>query len=313
MPKVDNGVRWAPHAPANGDRGPHLKGDVMQFSPDQLLRTTVYDQSGNKVGKVRQVYLNDATGEPSWVTVQTGFFGTNESLVPLDDAGLTEDRLQVPFDKQVIRDAPNYDPGHHLEESDEDDLYRYYGTTPSDAATAGTSERQRTGPERDDRGQADMSLVDRGGPRGREGTGQFAQAHQGGQQPGTGPGQGSPRGGKQGSLRSQEPGYQDQPGGEYVSGPATAGDREQPGLREQAGGLEQSGGRERSGQRERSDSGSGDRGQGSSGPEDETQERELLERERSLLDRERDLLDRERDLAERKGAARPRLRRHNPG
>ncbi len=123
---------------------------MNQFSPDDLYNATVYDRDGSKVGRVQQVYLDDATGGPSWITVNTGFFGTNESLVPLEGAGLNDDVLKVPFDKQQIKDAPNYDPGHHLDERDEEDLYRHYGMAGGAAAgTVGRDDRL------DDRGRLD--------------------------------------------------------------------------------------------------------------------------------------------------------------
>lgn len=43
----------------------------------------VLSSAGDKIGGIGQVYLDDATGEPSWVTTKTGLFGTSESFVPL--------------------------------------------------------------------------------------------------------------------------------------------------------------------------------------------------------------------------------------
>lgn len=139
---------------------------MQNFSADDLHRTTVYDRDGNKIGKVQQVYLDDDSGQPSWVTVNTGLFGTNESLIPLDGARLNDDLLTVPFDKQVIKDAPNFDPGHHLDESDENTLYDYYGAS----RPAGDDDRtvadrvmdrdDRIGDRTEDRGVAEARLRD---------------------------------------------------------------------------------------------------------------------------------------------------------
>ncbi|MDO5500669.1 MAG: PRC-barrel domain-containing protein, partial [Propionibacteriaceae bacterium] len=123
---------------------------MQNFTPDDLHRATVFDRDGQKVGRVQQVYLDDHSGRPSWVTVNTGFFGTNESLIPLDGAQINDDALKVPFDKQAIRDAPNYDPGHHLDENDENDLYNYYGIDggagyADDASRADRVDRDRDG------------------------------------------------------------------------------------------------------------------------------------------------------------------------
>ena len=109
------------------------------ISIEDLQRSTVIDQDGDKVGKVGQVYLDDATGQPNWVTVNTGLFGGNETFVPLDEATQDGDDLRVPYTKAFIKDAPNLDADSHVDESQEDELYRYYGLQ------AGGTERERDG------------------------------------------------------------------------------------------------------------------------------------------------------------------------
>ena len=47
-----------------------------------LPGTTVYGTDGEKIGRAGQVYVDDQSGEPEWVTVNTGLFGTNETFVP---------------------------------------------------------------------------------------------------------------------------------------------------------------------------------------------------------------------------------------
>src|SRR5687768_13418801 len=81
---------------------------------DQVRGQTVYGADGEKIGKAGEVYLDDQSGRPEWVTVNTGLFGTNETFVPLADADLAGDGLRVPFAKDLVKDAPNVDPdnGH---------------------------------------------------------------------------------------------------------------------------------------------------------------------------------------------------------
>jgi len=96
---------------------------------DQVVGSDVYGSDGDKIGKVGQVYLDDATNEPAWVTVNTGFFGSNESFVPVQDASFSGDRLSVPFDKNKVKDAPNVADDGHLSPDEEQELYRYYGAS----------------------------------------------------------------------------------------------------------------------------------------------------------------------------------------
>lgn len=92
-----------------------------------VLGSEAYSDSGDRIGKVGQVYLDDETDQPAWVTVHTGFLGMRESFVPLQRASYDGDRLVVPFDKATVRDAPHLDPDGHLGRDEEAGLYRYYG------------------------------------------------------------------------------------------------------------------------------------------------------------------------------------------
>ena len=38
---------------------------------DRIEGATAYDNSGEKIGRVGQLYIDDETGEASWVTVST--------------------------------------------------------------------------------------------------------------------------------------------------------------------------------------------------------------------------------------------------
>lgn len=88
---------------------------------------TMYDEAGDKVGKVGQVYLEEDTGEPGWVTVRTGFFGMKETFVPLNRAQLKPEGLRVPLSKETVKDAPRIDTDSKLPPEREMELYRYYG------------------------------------------------------------------------------------------------------------------------------------------------------------------------------------------
>lgn len=92
-----------------------------------IMGGTAVDDSGDKIGKVGQVYLDDNTGDPAWATVNTGLLGKSESFIPLAMATVDGDSLRVPYSKQMIKDAPRLDVDRHLEVSQEEELYRYYG------------------------------------------------------------------------------------------------------------------------------------------------------------------------------------------
>jgi uncharacterized protein (TIGR02271 family) len=96
----------------------------------------VIDNDGDKIGSIGQIFLDDESGRPEWVTVKTGLFGGGESFVPLRDAEVAGDDLRVPYDKATVKDAPRIsDSDGHLSEDEEATLYRYYGTEGADYDT----------------------------------------------------------------------------------------------------------------------------------------------------------------------------------
>jgi uncharacterized protein (TIGR02271 family) len=105
---------------------------MLMISNNQIAQidgATVHGSDGSKIGKAGQVYLDDSTGAPSWVTVNTGLFGTSESFVPVQDATIEGDTFTVPYTKDKVKDAPRVAADGHLDVSEEEELYRYYGLT----------------------------------------------------------------------------------------------------------------------------------------------------------------------------------------
>ena len=110
------------------------------ISQDQLgsvVGTTAYDRDGDKIGKIGAVYYDDATDQPSWVTVHTGLFGTKETFVPVQGANFSSDRVTLSFDKAKVKDAPNIAEDGHLSPEEEEQLYRYYGVDYGSGQTTG--------------------------------------------------------------------------------------------------------------------------------------------------------------------------------
>jgi uncharacterized protein (TIGR02271 family) len=105
----------------------------------QLLSNggNVIDNDGDKIGSIGQIFLDDQTGRPEWVTVKTGLFGGGESFVPLRDGEVAGNDIRVPYDKDKVKDAPRIsDSDGHLSEDEEATLYRYYGTGDADYDTS---------------------------------------------------------------------------------------------------------------------------------------------------------------------------------
>jgi stress response protein YsnF len=128
---------------------------------DQVMGSTAYDSDGDKIGKVGQVYLDDETNQPAWVTVNTGLFGTSESFAPVESATFSGDRLTLAHDKEKVKNAPNVAADGHLSHEEEQSLYQYYGmsygsghtdttTTTTTDNLHGTVGHDTSGPTTDD-------------------------------------------------------------------------------------------------------------------------------------------------------------------
>jgi uncharacterized protein (TIGR02271 family) len=88
---------------------------------------TIVDRDGGRIGPVDAIYLDDQSGEPEWALVNTRLFGTKASFVPLAQATEADGNIRVPYDKQLVKDAPRIDPDRHLSEDEERQLWRHYG------------------------------------------------------------------------------------------------------------------------------------------------------------------------------------------
>jgi uncharacterized protein (TIGR02271 family) len=110
----------------------------------QYIGRNAVDLEGNKIGKIGQVYLDDRTGDPLWVTVSTGLFGNRQSFAPIAGSAFEGDDVRLAVSKDTIKDAPNVDDDEHINSDEQNALYEYYGDTIS-SRSAGVQETGRPG------------------------------------------------------------------------------------------------------------------------------------------------------------------------
>ena len=99
----------------------------MQMEQLQQMRgAPVLDSTGDQIGKVEEIYYDVAGDRPEWIGLGTGFLGTKRVLVPVQSAQVQGDGIQVPFEKDHVKGAPDIDDDEISEET-ERELYAYYG------------------------------------------------------------------------------------------------------------------------------------------------------------------------------------------
>lgn len=94
-----------------------------------LLNATAFDAQGEKLGKINNLFVDDKTGQPTFIEVNHGLFGMSSSLVPLRGHRLNGDELKLAFDKDLIKDAPDIDFENQLTAADQETIYEHYHLT----------------------------------------------------------------------------------------------------------------------------------------------------------------------------------------
>ena len=85
------------------------------------------DISGERIGKLEDVYVDVETDEPIFGTVKEGLIARHLTFVPLGEVTIGPDSLQVEVSKELVRDAPNIETdGEELSQADESLLYHHY-------------------------------------------------------------------------------------------------------------------------------------------------------------------------------------------
>src|SRR5215218_1156960 len=114
--------RW-PRSTRRGGRGM-----ITLHDPESVRGATVRDRDGDKIGTVDELYFDEATDRPEWMTVKTGLFGMKTTFVPVEGAEPQgDDELRVPYEKDRVKDAPSIEPDHELTQREEQELYGFYG------------------------------------------------------------------------------------------------------------------------------------------------------------------------------------------
>lgn len=87
----------------------------------------VYDSTGSKIGKIEDIFVDDATQQPEWIGIGTGgIFGSKHVLVPIEGAQFDRDGLKVAYTKDLVKDAPDIDTDE-ISVDREEELYEHYG------------------------------------------------------------------------------------------------------------------------------------------------------------------------------------------
>src|SRR5829696_4319349 len=97
-------------------------------SEDRYSGYTVRDPSGEKIGKVDDLFL-DENDQPEYIGVKMGFLGTSSTLIPADVATIDNERgfIEISQPKSTIQDGPAFDDDSEITPEYENEVRSYYG------------------------------------------------------------------------------------------------------------------------------------------------------------------------------------------
>ena len=114
------------------------RSDRFTAIEDRFAGYTVYDQSGSKIGKVDDLFV-DENDQPEYIGVKMGFLGTSSTLIPMQAVTVDEasQSITVSSDKDTVKNGPTFDDDREITPEYENQVYSYYGLQ----AAQGSEER----------------------------------------------------------------------------------------------------------------------------------------------------------------------------
>ena len=94
----------------------------------------VDDVYGTRVGTVEDIYVDHDTDIPCWILVKMGRFSEAHALLPVRDAVVGTGHVWIPYEKDLIRRAPQVAAGMPLAQETERELCVHYGVMSSRGA-----------------------------------------------------------------------------------------------------------------------------------------------------------------------------------
>ena len=108
------------------------------------IGSRVDDIYGASVGRLEDVWIDPGTGAPRWLLVKEGRFGGRSTLVPFSDATAGAGHVWVPYERDVVRNAPQIEPGVPLTQQVEATLRNHYAANATAAVAHGSSPSGRS-------------------------------------------------------------------------------------------------------------------------------------------------------------------------
>jgi uncharacterized protein (TIGR02271 family) len=105
------------------------RSDRFTAVEDRFAGYEVYDQSGSKIGKIDDLFVDEADN-PEYIGVKMGFLGTSSTLIPMEMVSSVDDEgrnVTVATDKETAKNGPTFDDDREIIPGFENEVHSYYG------------------------------------------------------------------------------------------------------------------------------------------------------------------------------------------
>src|SRR5215212_43560 len=111
------------------------RSDRFTAVEDQYAGYTVVDESGSKIGKVDDLFL-DENDHPEYFGVKMGFLGTSSTLIPMDITTTDDEQgfIEVSQPKSTVQEGPAFDDDREITPEYENEVRSYYGLGPVESS-----------------------------------------------------------------------------------------------------------------------------------------------------------------------------------
>jgi uncharacterized protein (TIGR02271 family) len=141
---------------------------------DQYAGYTVVDESGSKIGKVDDLFL-DENDQPEYFGVKMGFLGTSSTLIPADITTINNEQgfIEVSQPKSTVQDGPAFNDDQEITPEYENEVRSYYGLGSTESS--GSYEETNGHSGADTTGSTDAGTVGAGMSMGDTESGEFRE------------------------------------------------------------------------------------------------------------------------------------------
>jgi uncharacterized protein (TIGR02271 family) len=117
--------------------------DVDDQTFQSLMGRNVVDSRGDTIGTLDALWTDEESGKVEFLGIKTGWLLGKTHVVPARGVEIDNDQIRVPYDAQLVKDAPSYSGDEALSDAQEREIIQYYegrtaGATDIGTETAGT-------------------------------------------------------------------------------------------------------------------------------------------------------------------------------